>query len=1045
MSVAAAALPFWRLATTATVVGGLLVVYWIRHRAILIHHRISVLQLLGVIQPWDTVIVLGIPTSLSILLVLHLMRAKTLVMLPCVAFLSTSSLTCLGTPWMSALLCSIGVGFSCLHVYGMARGYNSNFCGCNDSHSSRQSGLHLMYGGDDDHVIIALRRRRSMIWYSVIATICFLVGWMHGTWMSYGSLVGDGFVWEADVPLLGGIDGEMLKQPVRITSMLAVGLGALLFVLLPPLLSVDVGSQRTNKLAGKLFVLHSAGTVVLECILIPHVHGTVSRGGLALSSLHVVLTSVCGICIAWCLSRDIKGRKWFRRLPVQDAWMAACIHASNLAALLPAKDGSTKSGEVSVALGTFCILATLTAPFAWYDPPEKDQDQNQNQTKNSKIHKQRYGVMMSGNENRNDGSGQQQQKVYLRSWKLAVVHILVGAAGVLVYRSIFILKVFPFVDGLSGGILSTLVDMGKDDSGRREWSKTPAAAGLQMLLLGTWMCAVMTRHFPKDVASKRVGVGLALFGILLCLFNPPLDLLSVWLSILTDLGLLNHVQMYTNPWTGHAFYADQVGMSSTTKSTKDYNIQGLWKPWALFSIVLILINKMSDWMDVLWKRRAKRKSSSGRLLTKDVINAHSVVTNLLLGVVSTCWLLSASLDSVTPASYTAVHTNGFTFYMLEFVATTLLVSLFFTTFERILVLPPSTVISSRALPMYAVILSLLMFHIGLVEINALLNPDLYVRGNVHPLSTTLLRVVKKTRGLQRIVLKDGLHEIERLMTIHGTLHLVLAIVVRFKYNRNSPFLKKTGTRSSGVESVSERMRSLGLGTAVQGGDRAATVGGGGVSGIAGRRAEGAGGGGGRRRGQTTMGRRNSSQHSSITDVLDGQRVLQVLGTTSTIISTLTVGVVCLTRSVGKYESIVLSSLVLILVPRSSSNIGQAMSTFTTIVVYVSCALDVEVISFDVIGRIFSKGVVSPAGGTEYSWWWIPTLNALTLLGTIPLQRTIVRVLWSGGVGGRAGLSGLILPMPLAIVCMFFTESISVWYAFVLSSALWLCLVWRKWK
>lgn len=54
---------------SSIVIGCILVVYWFRHRSVLMHHRKSALRLLGVTQPWDTVIVLGVPTSISILII----------------------------------------------------------------------------------------------------------------------------------------------------------------------------------------------------------------------------------------------------------------------------------------------------------------------------------------------------------------------------------------------------------------------------------------------------------------------------------------------------------------------------------------------------------------------------------------------------------------------------------------------------------------------------------------------------------------------------------------------------------------------------------------------------------------------------------------------------------------------------------------------------------------------------------------------------------------------------------------------------------------
>ena len=1061
---------FTKLIMSSIVIGCILVVYWFRHRSVLMHHRKSALRLLGVTQPWDTVIVLGVPTSISILIIQHLIHARTTTMLPCILLLSTSFLTCVGTTWIPALILSSMISYASAQVYGLIRGDEWNSNASNSQKNSFDFDFDIDMNFNSSHHRNRSSRRKKMILYYVVAMLCTTMGWMHGTWNTYGSLTGAGFVWEADIPLLGGIEGNTFKQPVRMTSLIAVGLNAVLFVLLPLLLSVDIGTKRTSKIAGKLFVLHSAGTIVSECLLIPHVHGTVGHNGLSTSIVHVLLTSFCGLCIAWCLSH---GKKyWFHRVPVQDSWMAGCIYLSKLATLLPKKtsvEEDVNMKGVGAALGTFCILATLTAPFVWYDPPEKDNingQKNRSSNNSSNSNKSSNNGIMTGIDTKKDRdtNSMKRQKVYLTSWILTTVHILVGAAGVLVYRTILILEVFPFLNSITGGYLFNIINIGKDDVGRRTWLKTSTAVGIQMILLGCWICGILVRHFPKDIGPKRVSLFFAIFGLILCIFSPSFDLISVWLSIIIDIGAFKYIQKFTNPWTGNAFYADKIGILnsatmntlntmksgsssssiSLNKSVDINSIKGLWKPWVLFIIVLVLMNKMSDWMEALVARNSTRKSSlsrrrqstngkskafsvvSLRLLSKDIVNYQSVFTNIVLGVLSTCWSLSASVSSVQ--SNTAIGNGGFTFNLLEFIATSLLVTLFFTIFERLLVLPVSSVLSTRILPMYAVILALLMFHIGLVEMNALLDPDMYVRDNVHPLSASLAKMVGKVvRHGQHKKLEDGIHEIERLMSLHGMFHLLLAILVRFKYDDTLPFVRNnnnsnnntsnntraTNKNSSSVESVSERMRSLGLDSTT-----------------------------------SLRSRRNSSQHSTITKVLNGQKILQVLGTTSTVVCTLAVGIVCLTRSVGKYQSIVLSAFIMILVPRSTSTrevISKKVATFTAILLYVTCALDVEVVAFDVFGLLLGTSNGSSLGGDNTSWWWIPTLNALTLLGTIPLQKTVIKALWNGGVGGRAGVSGLILPMPLAVVCILVSKSDSVFYAFCLSSIVWFYLVYGKWK
>ena len=117
---------------------------------------------------------------------------------------------------------------------------------------------------------------------------------------------------------------------------------------------------------------------------------------------------------------------------------------------------------------------------------------------------------------------------------------------------------------------------------------------------------------------------------------------------------------------------------------------------------------------------------------------------------------------------------------------------------------------------------------------------------------------------------------------------------------------------------------------------------------------------------------------------------------------------------------------------------------TALYIYATCSMNIEAFGFDIVGASFRVNSNSISGGDDTWSWGTPFSNVLTLLGFMPLQRTIIRMLWSGGVGGRDGISGLILPMPLSIVSALFTESNSVLYSFYLSVILWCYLVWTKW-
>ena len=273
--------------------------------------------------------------------------------------------------------------------------------GSSGSRSNRDVKFNLFGSGEDDVHRGSAAVRRTVIHCYAVAASCLCAGWMIGTWNLYGNLIGEGFVWKADMVMLGGQSNRRssnphdpkphsnpnVQQSVGTVSMLVVGLSSLLFVCLPPLLSVDVGTKRTSNIAGKLFVLHAAGTVAAECLLLPHVLGRVggssaSSENVLRSTVHVFVTSLCGVTLAWYMSRKSSSRTsgrhrrtnntpWFRSLPIQDSWMAACIYASKMASLLPAdtRKSGNQSSEVGAALGTFCMLATLTAPFVWYDPP----------------------------------------------------------------------------------------------------------------------------------------------------------------------------------------------------------------------------------------------------------------------------------------------------------------------------------------------------------------------------------------------------------------------------------------------------------------------------------------------------------------------------------------------------------------------------------------------------------------------------------------------------------------------------------------------------
>ena len=1085
----------------SVVIGCLLITYWYRHRRLLLHHQKSVLRLFGIVQPWDTVIVLGVPSATSLLLVLHCLQANTINMVPCVLLLYTSLLTCLGTPWTVAFLVSCVASWCSLRVYRLIRDTHGN--------NKRRSIKMDLFGKGEDLNSSSLIRREIIQNY-IAATLFLFVGWFVGCWQSYGNLMGAGFVFEAEIMMLGGRNGglsssssssssnsgkqqnQTTQQPIGIISLCVVGLSALLVVLLPPLLSFDFGTRRTSKIAGKLFVLHAAGTVVAECLLIPHVDGRINSGrrgsggggggGMFRSTLHVVLTSLCGVALAWCLS--LGKRKWFRTLPVQDSWMAACIYASKMASLLPSggsNNNNSTNNDVGAALGTFCILATLTAPFVWYDSPAKNKEKEEFNQKNEKTNNSTDRTTRTNSNGMlvDDAASawdNQRPKVFLGE-RLAFVHIIVAIAGVSVYRRIFVVDIFPCIDALTGGVFSTfIVDLNeRDQHGRILWLATAPAVGIQTMVLGAWIGLLCIWHFPATTAPKTASMMIALFGFLLCVFNPSLDLYAVGHSIVSDMNLLSYVQTYTNPWTGHVFYASKVGLLGSKQSSFRggfANQNHLWRPWVLLTIVIVLINKMATWMKKLGKtlekgrrRRGRRTGSGGGNLTlsksiaKEVLHFRSTTINFGLGLLSTAWLLSSSIASTTSGS---IVTNGFIFG-LEFMSMAALVTLFLTTFERLLVLPASAIVASNALVMYAFTLALLMFHICLVEMNAMLEPDMYVRANVHPLSTTLVRVAGLAAGgstgrsgsrnngrggrggrggRARAVLEAGVHEIERLMAIHGLFHLLLALLIKLKYDQMNPF-QTSGTDGNGgiggsgggdktsgnVPSIAERMLSFGINKSATGAGTGSLV-----------------------RSKQQRRNSNSSQQTAIANILSGQKVVRVIGVTSTVVCTLAVGVVCLTRSVGKYESIFVSSLVLVLLPRRTVSNKQDnkrwMAMVAVLYIYITAALNVEAFAFDVVGmttsQVFSTSNSKAPRATQWQWWWTPLSNGLTLLGLVPLQKTLIRMLWSGGVGGRAGISGLILPMPLAVVCVLFTSSTSVSYAFFVSLVGWCYMVWRKW-
>jgi hypothetical protein len=1014
---------------TSLVVVCILMVYWYRHRQVLIHHQKSILRLFGITQHWDTVIVLGVPSSISLLLVLYYIGVNTIYMLPCVIVLYTSLLTCLGTWWVISFILSCIASWYSLRAYRL---YS------NSSDTNINSAKMNLYGKDMHSGSLV---RREIIQNYLIAVCCIVIGWFIGCWKSYGNLTGKGFVWEGQMMLLGGSlsgsgsssdsSSSSVKQSVATVSLFVVLLNGLIFIALPLLLSYDIGNKKTAKIAGKLFVLHAAGTVMTECLLSPYISGRIGHSGMYRSTLHVLLTSVCGFILSWCMSsmslsnyRKKKKYIWFRSLPVQDSWMAACIHTSKLASLLPT---TNTSDDISAALGTFCMLTTLTAPFVWYDPGvQKTLESTSNND----------GFMMFHEEDRLDEDNL--KKIYL-SKTLAAVHILVATVGITVYRKIVVMDLLPFFDTMTGGLFSNLIFDERD--GRLIWLKSASAVGLQIILLGSWICAICIRHFPNSKLPKNTAIAITIFGVVLCLLNPSLNASLVWHSFVVDTNLLSYIQRYNNPFTGHVFYAEKIGLNKMILNAN----KGLWRPWTLLVLMIILISKMSNWIEGLGNRKTRRRRSSSSntsnsrnsnsLLSSsmsvinDLFRFRSLLTNVVLGILSACWLLSAPMGSGNN-----VISSGLSF-VLEFISIVILVTLCFTVFERILLLPASTIISSNILPMYAWTLALLMFHICLVEVNAMIDPDIYVRRNVHPLSTTLTRVVGgSSRGSRRIrygrnfaaATEIGVHEIERLMAIHGAFHFLFALLVKLKYDGLNPFQQNgnkrwensnSGDRNCGksnvrVQSVAERMLALGIGksTSIYSKER----------------------------------RNSSSQQITIENILDGQRVLRAVGVTSTVVCTVAVGIVCLTRSAGKYYSIVISSFVLILLPQFNYNKSRILTMATALYIYATCSMNIEAFGFDIVGASFRVNSNSISGGDDTWSWGTPFSNVLTLLGIMPLQRTIIRMLWSGGVGGRDGISGLILPMPLSIVSALFTESNSVLYSFYLSVILWCYLVWTKW-
>ena len=531
----------------------------------------------------------------------------------------------------------------------------------------------------------------------------------------------------------------------------------------------------SKSLAGKAFVFHAAALALIEDIVLNQVlpvriHST--------KFVYSVFTSIMGTWISYLLVRhNSKESSPFKsqclmKAPVQDAWMAACIHISKLGAYIEydhgvGADNGEREVKVGVFMGTFIIICVLSAPFVWYERGTRTQIMKTPQL--------------------NVGS---RRSVKITP-KLAMAHVVAAVLSCSLYRNVIIDNVLPFV----GGLLSDYPSLTLWHSGIIAQGPCKSLIfGVEMSIIGLWLFVLLAWHFPQQVQMRRAAAGLLGLGLCFALVQPSVDAREVLASLLFDCGHLHYVQSFENPVSQAPFFYDYLGH----RLPKSY----LWRPWALLiAIAMVAVHSVDVISSFMQKHRVDSPPSR-------VSQTRDVLYSLLFGLTMGSWLGTA--DSVN--AYLN-HRNTHDWYPHVYNLGFIMVSMGFTSFivKSILLLGSKSDRPRSLLQAYAILIALLLMRILFQEIMvaaSLASSFLAFDSEVaydHLADSLFGSIFTERKGAL-------VASISWILSLHGCVHLVIVLLSRIlmhrisNYESNAVSTKPTlnVNRSRGIQSISSR-------------------------------------------------------------------------------------------------------------------------------------------------------------------------------------------------------------------------------------------------
>jgi hypothetical protein len=817
-------------------------------------------------------------------------------------------------------------------------------------------------------------------------------------------------------------------------------------------------------LAGKALVFHAAAMALVEVVVLTQILSTRLRSTKMLFS---VATSACGTWASYVVAnpfgskkrtRSAAARRWRMKAPVQDAWMAMCIHVAKLGAhvthyeeqVRPGDDTPAKAkARIGVVMGTFIIVSVLSAPFVWYD-------------RGAAISATATVTAAAGRPTVSSHIDASPQKYGVKiTPRLAMAHVLVAVTSCSLYRAVLLDSVLPFLHGLLPDTVSTIVSQAAAFPIEQ---RRPLTFGVEMSVLGVWLFALLSWHFPREVPMRRAAAALVAFGACFVSLRPPLDMRGVAASLLSDTGLLVQMQSWENPVTHAPFFYDYLGHRKPATM--------LWRPWALIVagamvvvaavqiIALVVLKKASS------ERKRAETPSAAAAAASTIPESSTIRTTVrecasasVFGIVMGSWLSTSQGVSAWP-----VHGRHYGFYpsayAVAFTAVTLAVAFFLIKHVFLLLSAQgSGVRRPRAvLHAYALLVALLLIRIVFQEIaiaarttDAMMHAE-DVSGH---LSDSLLGSIFTGR-------KGGLlQSVSWALSLHGCLNIGIAVAARFVLMQHEArrsvsakaarppsesIGRSSGGGGGGLRSISSRwqqkVRTFGVST----GSRLAAGGG-----SASANAHGVGEG---------------------SAVVDRSEILATtlasLGRSASVVASgcvLALGLLWHTPEswlLGRELAVFVSALLLFLAPpphyrrglgsggaggaeverdgrdrqkRSSEAAAWRLHSdrVAFVFTYVCVTLDMMAMVFD---------VVFPCLFAQHSGWR-SVRNLVTLCGIIPLQRTCMNAMRR--YPGCNTFSYLVFPIPMTLVALLFNQSRNEIIVTGVALCVWVGIASKRWR